>query len=105
MGTRTRIVIEQKSVQFNRTIMEIEDSSNMSYVFKNEAQRVLFLRWVGTQERTLLPIWEFSVEWPDDNLIVMNRQIVGYGEFFHEGNTLVEVITSGNKEVAQAAAA
>jgi len=103
--TKTKIVISPNSVQFNRTHLEIEDSSNMSYVFENEAKRILSLRWVGTQEDTLLPIWEFQVEWPDDNLIVMNRQIVGYGEFFHEANTLVEVITSENNKVAQAAAA
>lgn len=105
MGTRTKIVIEPKSVRFNRTLMKIEDSSNVSYLFKNEAKRILSLRWIGTQEHTFLPIWEFTVEWPDDNLIVMTREIVGYGEFFHEGNTLVKVFTSESQEVAQAAAA
>jgi len=105
MGTRTKIIISPESVLFNRTLMEINDSSNMSYVFKNEAKRILSLRWIGTQEHTSLPIWEFTVEWPDDNLIVMNREIVGYGEFFHEGNALVKVFTSESQKAAQAAAA
>lgn len=105
MKTRTKVIISPNSVQFNRTHLEINDSSNMSYVFKSEAKRILSLRWVGTQEHTLLPIWKFKVEWPDDNLIVMKQQIVGYGEFNHEGNTLVEVITSERNKVAQAAAA
>lgn len=104
MGTRTKIVISLASVCFNRTLVEIGDSSNMSYVFVNEAKRELTLRWIGIQEDTLLPIWEFRVEWPDDGLIVMNKIIVGYGEFWHEGNRLVQIHTEA-ESVPQAHAA
>jgi len=105
MGTRTKIVITETSVCFNRKETALKDSSNMSYVFENEAKRILSLRWLGTDETTLLPIWEFRVENPHDSMIVMEIIIAGYGEFFHEGNILVKVITSENREVAQAAAA
>ncbi|MFZ2152231.1 MAG: hypothetical protein WAV09_03940 [Minisyncoccia bacterium] len=94
MGTKTRIKIAVGHVCFNRTEMVIDDSANMSYTFENDARRVITLRWIGTQEETMLPIWEFRVYWPNDDLVVMEQEIVGYGEFVHEGNTLLEVHTS-----------
>ena len=60
----------------------------MSYMFENDARRLLTLRWVGTQEETMLPIWEFMVYWQNDDLVVMTETVVGYGEYIHEGNTL-----------------
>lgn len=66
----------------------------MTYMFENDAHRVLTLRWIGTQEETMLPIWEFTVFWPNDNLLVLEKQIIGFGEFIHEGNTLLEVLTT-----------
>lgn len=93
MGTKTRLKITPNGVWFNNKEVEIDDSSNMTYVFENEAHRTLRLRWIGTEDKTALPIWEFTVEYTHDNMWVIGptgsgKQFVGYGEWIHEGNTL-----------------
>lgn len=100
MGTRTKIRIAQEGVFFNGTKTQIQDSANMSYLFENEARRLLSLRWIGTKEDTGLPVWELRVEWPDDNLIVIaGLEITGYGEFVHESNRLVQIHASEDRVV------
>lgn len=109
--TRTRIGIKPDSVCFSRiehgrvypnsTVeVEIDDSANLSYIYVNVARRELALRFVGMQEGTCLPIWELTVSWPDDGLIVMTEKIVGYGDFDHEGNSLRPVVHPMQLQVA-----
>lgn len=88
MGTRTKITISRGKVCFDRQEMEIDDSANMSYMFVNEAHRTLSLRYVGMEDGTNLPIWEFEVFHPSDNHIVLNRQIIGYRTFEYEGGSI-----------------
>lgn len=91
MGTRTKITISRGKVCFDRKEMEIDDSANMSYVFTNEAHRVLSLRYIGMEDDTGLPIWEFEVFHPSDCHIVLSCKIVGYGTYVYEGGRIVQV--------------
>lgn len=95
MATKTKITISKDGVCFDKKLIPINDSANMSYMFVNGARRELTLRWEGTDAESLLPIWEFSVFWPDDNTDVIQCRIVGYGVFEYAGRTLLRIHDSG----------
>lgn len=88
MKTRTKLTITPEGVWFDKNEGVIDDSSNMSYTFENSAYRTLKLRWIGMQEDTNLPIWEFTVEKDFGLYVVCNTQIYGFGEFVYEGGKI-----------------
>jgi hypothetical protein len=93
LGTGEKPVIIgvlQEGVYFNNKLEMIKDSSSLSYEFKTIGGRVLSIRWIGTQDETLLPIWEFTAV-KDCGSIMRNTQFVGYKTFSYVKGRLEEI--------------
>ncbi len=84
------IVVTPKGTYFDNEPVMINDSSNLRYDFETRGRRTLSVKWIGTQDGTMLPIWEFTAKRNPCGSIMCSRQFVGYKEFVYTQGKLTE---------------